>query len=70
MIYEQEKCIIGLSEPEKNEFLDIFIVMSILNFMLTELSMKTFYTLRPCFFSDSVIEGSYFLPDFNHSGFM
>ena len=28
-IYEQEKSIIGLSEPEKNEFLDIVILMSI-----------------------------------------
>ena len=32
--------IMGQSEPEKNSFLDIFILMSIKKFMLTELSIK------------------------------
>ena len=34
-IYERENSILGLSEPEKKaEFLNIFILMSISNFML------------------------------------
>ena len=38
--------IIGLTEPKKAEFLDIFILMSILNFMLNRVEYeKKFYNL-------------------------
>ena len=40
-ICEQEKnSILRISEPEKAEFCDIFILMSIWNFMFAESSMK------------------------------
>ena len=33
-VYERENSILGLSEPKKDKFLDIFILMSVKNSML------------------------------------
>ena len=45
-IYKQENSVLGLSEPEKSEFLDIFILMTISNFTLGRVEQgKSFITL-------------------------
>ena len=41
--------ILSLSEPKKAEFLDIFIIMSIYNFMLNWVEHEKFYNLGACF---------------------
>ena len=54
----RKNSIVGLSEPEKAEFLDIFILMSIKTSCLANLSMKkSFITSGPVliFFLDVVI---------------